>query len=139
MSFSKSNGKKPTVDCGEGLTRPEFLSQCVPRLQIERFMRDGVCRRVEQVPMYGDFTNIGSYQECLERVLAIDEHFMSLPAAVRDRFRNKPSELFDFLSDEKNRDEAVKLGLLSKKEPTLDEKIGNVLAHHFPPKEEKSE
>lgn len=62
-------------------------------------------------PLFGDFSDLPDYQACLEKLNAADAAFATLPASVRDRFENNPQKLFDFLSDEKNLDEAVQLGL----------------------------
>lgn len=63
-------------------------------------------------PTYGDFTGAGSYQECLNRVIAAQDDFFELPSALRSRFGNDPAQLLDFISDPDNFDEALKLGLL---------------------------
>lgn len=66
-------------------------------------------------PIFGDFTDIPDYQAALDLIAKADDAFMQLPAKIRDRFSNNPQEIFDFLNDEKNRDEAVKLGLIEPK------------------------
>ncbi len=73
-------------------------------------------------PLFGDFTDIPDYQAALDLIAKADDAFMKLPAKIRDRFSNNPQEIFDFLNDEKNRDEAVKLGLIDSKPevPTTD-------------------
>lgn len=43
--------------------------------------------------------------------------FMQLPAEVRKKFRNDPEEMIQFLNDPKNSEEAIKLGLLVRKDP----------------------
>lgn len=43
--------------------------------------------------------------------------FMALPAEIRGRFENDPAKLYTFLNDDKNVDEARKLGLLAAPEP----------------------
>lgn len=63
-------------------------------------------------PMFGDFSGGFDYQACLDKVIKAQDAFDSLPSAVRDRFGNDPAKLLDFISDEKNRDEAVRLGLI---------------------------
>lgn len=63
---------------------------------------------------YGDFTNLKSYQESVQAAIDADSAFMTLPSSVRKRFNNNPQELFDFLNDKQNYDEAVKLGLIEK-------------------------
>lgn len=64
------------------------------------------------VPMYGDFTGLPSYRDALNMVNKARDMFMGLDAFVRERFGNDPGRLLDFLADDKNRDEAVKLGLV---------------------------
>jgi phage internal scaffolding protein len=65
-------------------------------------------------PMYGDFSEVGTYQQCLERVRAVQSEFENLPSGVRKRFRNNPAELIDFVMNEENREEAEKIGLIEK-------------------------
>lgn len=64
--------------------------------------------------VYGDFTKVRSYQEAVQGALDSEAAFMQLPSAVRKRFSNDPQELFDFLNDKNNRDEAIRLGLIEK-------------------------
>ena len=40
---------------------------------------------------------------------------MALPSDVRSRFGNNPAELLDFLNDNSNYDEAIRLGLIHAK------------------------
>lgn len=70
--------------------------------------------------VFGDFSDVDSFHTSLNRVIAAQNAFMELPADVRARFNNDPGQLIAFLSDEANRDEAVKLGLVVKKEVAAD-------------------
>jgi len=63
---------------------------------------------------FGDFSKVPSYKESLERVIAAQDMFSELPSAVRNRFRNDPQHLIEFLADKNNKDEAIKLGLIEK-------------------------
>lgn len=65
-------------------------------------------------PLFGDFTDLPDYQAALDLINRADDAFMHLPAKVREKFGNNPQEIFDFLADEKNRDEAISLGLIEK-------------------------
>jgi len=67
-------------------------------------------------PRYGDFSGIGDYHSALNQVIAAEGEFMTLPAQLRARFDNDPQELIEFLNNPENKDEAVKLGLISKPE-----------------------
>lgn len=69
-----------------------------------------------QPPVYGDMTDQPeTLMEYHKRLKILKENFEQLPAETRERFRNEPLEMFDFLSDEKNREEAEKIGLIQKK------------------------
>jgi len=63
-------------------------------------------------PQYGDFTGIYDYHGALNAVIAAEDEFMTLPATLRARFDNDPQELIEFLNNEENKDEAIKLGLV---------------------------
>lgn len=76
-------------------------------------------------PIFGDFTDFPDYQGALDIIIRSDEAFMQLPAKVRERFANNPQEIFDFLSDEKNRQEAIDLGLIDKKTEVPPENVNN--------------
>ena len=48
----------------------------------------------------------------MNQIVAAQEAFNGLPAAVRKRFGNDPGQMLDFLDDPQNASEAVKLGLV---------------------------
>ena len=64
-------------------------------------------------PQYGDFTGVLDYHSAVNAVLAAQDEFMELPAQMRARFDNDPAKLIDFLGNEQNREEAIKLGLVA--------------------------
>lgn len=61
---------------------------------------------------YGDVSEMGDFQACLDAVTKAGEAFMAQPAHIRDRFENDAGKFLDFVSDVANRDEAMKLGLI---------------------------
>lgn len=64
-------------------------------------------------PMFGDFTNGCDFMSVQNKIASVNNEFSMLPAYIRSRFENNPSKLLDFLSDDKNDAEAIKLGLKS--------------------------
>jgi phage internal scaffolding protein len=52
------------------------------------------------------------YQEYMQTVASANSMFEELPSALRKRFKNDPAQLLSFVHDDKNVDEAHKLGLL---------------------------
>lgn len=102
------------LECNDpSLAQQHMKEECDINYIVERF---GVTGQLPVVPVntptYGDFTGIGDYRQALDAVMAADDAFMQLPAKVRERFNNDPAELVDFVSDFRNRSEAIELGLI---------------------------
>lgn len=91
-----------------------------------------------RMPMYGDFSEIPDYATALQRVIKADELFMQLPAKLRRRFDDDPQALLDFLQDENNRDEAIKLGLISP-DPRSMPQAQDAPSEKTPPAEKAAE
>lgn len=62
-------------------------------------------------PMFGDFSNCGDYLSVQTRIAQFHADFDSLPSVVRDRFKNDPSQVLEFLANPANDAEAIELGL----------------------------
>lgn len=110
--------KSPAVT----FTEPSFTDQsqkkdCDINVILDRYKETGYLvdplHQGTRKPVFGDFTEVPDYQGCLDLIREADARFMELPAAVRDRFGNNPQEIFDFIANENNREEAIKLGLIS--------------------------
>jgi phage internal scaffolding protein len=98
---------------GESKTQQNFKKTCDVNAILARYSKTGVLDHVRSVQgSYGDFSNVGGYQEALMRVQAAQQAFDALPAKIRKRFDNNPEELLAFVSDRKNMKEAVSLGLI---------------------------
>lgn len=65
-------------------------------------------------PQYGDFTGVDDYRSAIEAIKNAESAFAQMPAAVRERFAHDPAAFVDFCSDERNREEMLKLGLIDK-------------------------
>lgn len=70
---------------------------------------------IKQGGAYQDFLQITDFHDMMNTVIYAKEAFQTLPAHVRARFQNDPGQLLEFLQDEKNYDEGVKLGLLNER------------------------
>ncbi len=114
---------RPTIDCGEGLTKQSFKDECDINFIMNKWQRTGQIPDSAvgtMRPRYGDFTNPNDYMEACNRVLDANEAFASLPAFLRDRFANEPANLIAFLGDADNQEEAIKLGLAQPPTPEGD-------------------
>lgn len=87
---------------------------------VRRFHLTGQLPENLKVPVFQDFEGIFDYQSARNIIRAADEAFMRMPADVRSRFHNDGQEFVAFVSDDKNRAEAEKLGIVVKRpEPVL--------------------
>jgi len=81
-------------------------------------------RHINNVPnfqstgLYADVSGFRDYQTSLQKVLDAQSAFGTLPSDLRTRFDNDPNKLIAFMSDPKNYDEGVSLGLYAPKNQT---------------------
>lgn len=71
-------------------------------------------------PLFGDFSDVKEYRESMDQIIDVQNNFEKLPAKVRRRFHESAIELFEFLSDPDNLDEAKMLGLVVMEQLPLD-------------------
>lgn len=90
----------------------EFREDADINTIVRRFGLTGSLPPARAVPQYGDFSEVMDFHSAMNAIRSSQEAFDSLPAQVRDRFANDPGRLLEFLQDDENRAEAVKLGLI---------------------------
>lgn len=106
---------------GPSMTRQEFQAECDINQIMRRYEKTGVISHVaRRVPQYLDVSETPDLQSALNMLERATEAFMSLPANVRKRFDNDPSEFVKFASDVKNLDQMREWGLAPPRE-TLPE------------------
>lgn len=116
MEASDASG----LECLEPtLAQQHERDECDINTIVRRFGLTGELPNGVRAPSYGDFTEATDYHTAMNAVIAANNSFMQLPADVRARFNNDAGAFVDFCSDDKNRDEAKKLGLIvgSSSEP----------------------
>lgn len=88
---------------------------------VNRFIKTGY-PPVPPMPSGAEFNEVFDFQTAMNVVVRARESFNALPSRVRARFSNDPAQLMAFVSDESNRSEAIKLGLIEEPElPLVDE------------------
>lgn len=105
------------------LAQQQFKDETDINNILRQFNITGLLPEAPLSPCYGDFTGIVDYHSALNAVIAAEDQFMALPANIRARFENDPENLINFLNDESNKDEAIKLGLVDQKLIQNEEKI----------------
>lgn len=108
--YESEEGRFPARD----MCQQQFKEECDINEIVRRFGLTGQMPTTVRTPMIGDFTGVVDYQSALNAVIKARDDFMALPGEVRERFLHDPQRLMDFMNDPKNRDEAVKIGLIPK-------------------------
>lgn len=109
-------GKQPILCNDPLLTQQSAKDECDINIIVNRAKQGADLSQQMRPVMYGDLIGFPDFRESLVMVTKANEMFMSLDAEIRKRFSNDPAKLLDFLSDDKNREEGVKLGLLKAPE-----------------------
>lgn len=79
---------------------------------VRRFGLTGELPDAVAAPSYGDFSEVVDFHTAMIAVRKAEDSFLRMPADVRARFLNDPQLFVEFCSDEANREEMGKLGLL---------------------------
>lgn len=108
---------------GESMTEQHHRKDVNINTIVGRYKKTGLLPNYHASGTYGDFTSIGEFQECIDRVFEAQAGFDSLPSDLRKRFQNDPGKLIAFLADEKNREKAIELGLIEKPSQTPVEPV----------------
>ena len=118
MEYERPNGRlRVQIDCSAGgRTEQGVRDRCNINTIMAKAMKTGMMPLPEQISKgtYGDFTEIGSFQEMNNRVLQVKADFAKLPSQIRNEFKNDPGLLIEFLANPQNREKAIELGLIQK-------------------------
>lgn len=116
MSTGRRVPRVFTPIVGESRTLQYFKDDCDISLIVSKFAKTGELPHQRSTPpVFGDFANPYDFQQALNLVNDMEDQFSSLPSKVRARFENDPRSFLEFVSDPRNVDELVSLGLAVKR------------------------
>lgn len=94
-------------------TEQHHKRECDVKQIIKKYDRTGLIIHTNRMEaQYGDLTG-EDYKTMLDKVIDIRNKFDELPSEIRNRFKNSPEKYLEFMSDPKNREEAIKLGIIN--------------------------
>lgn len=82
---------------------------------VRRFGLTGELPGDVDMPQSGDYAGVGDFHAAMNVVRKAQEEFLRVPADVRARFQNDPQRFTDFFNDPDNQEEAIRLGLATRK------------------------
>jgi len=97
------------------LTKQEFKDDADINVIVRRFAVTGQLPQGVVAPVYQDFEGVFDFQSAMNILAGAESAFMAMPADVRYRFHNSPQEFVAFCSDDANRAEAERLGLVFRR------------------------
>lgn len=83
---------------------------------VRRFGLTGELPGDVDMPQSGDYSGVGDFHSAMNVVRKAQEEFLRVPADIRARFLNDPQRFSDFFNDPVNQDEAIRLGLATRRE-----------------------
>lgn len=103
----------PEHDVQERRVRPEFLDETDINKIMARYRKTGVLPEsaLSAAKRYGDFSQLPTFMEMQEKVIAAHDLFAALPAAVRKQFDNDPGQFIAASETVEGRELMKKLGL----------------------------
>lgn len=107
-----------TVNEEPTMAMQQYKDSCDVNKIMKRYKETGTISHLRnaQNGVYMDLTELPDYAEALMQIKRADEAFKQIPAEVRLKFNNDPSQLITYLQDSKNHEEAIKYGLLVPKQ-----------------------
>lgn len=129
------NGSKIryVTECGEETkTQQHFKDQC----DINRIVGNpNAVLNTSQQERFGDFSDMLDLAGSMQKAIDARNLFDSLPVELRKRCGQSVEGLFEFIADEKNKDELYKYGILQK--PAAPPPIPTVRIEGFNPEAKK--
>jgi len=102
------------LDCGnKGGAKQEFKAECDINNIMARYRATGVLPdlALAQNGRFLDATGL-DYQDAMQTIANAQSVFNELPADLRYRFENNPGKFLEFTSNDENRAEMARMGLL---------------------------
>lgn len=110
----RKEGDNAALTCeDESLTQQHFAKDADINEIARRFGLTEIPLGALDPSLFRDTTNDPDLATILNQHREARDYFMALPAKLKLRFHNSPSELWNFIADPDNAEEAVRLGLLS--------------------------
>lgn len=114
--------KAAELDCSGDVPRTDqsFTKDADLNIIVSRMgLTDGaILPQAPDPSAYGDFTQYPKdFRTAQDLIHQGNERFRALPAKLRARFNNRPEELWEWIQNPENHEEAVALKLLAKQEP----------------------
>lgn len=107
------------LDCSgdkNGRTQQQFKEETDINTIVDKFLASGEMPPTTPFPTEQDFTETFDFQTSMNVMVKANESFMQLNAKARARFQNDPQQFMEFMHNAENQEEAIRLGLATRRE-----------------------
>lgn len=122
IEIRKSNGSKRVFTINEepSMTDQSFGPEVEVNNIMNQYLKTGqITHLAKSQGVFSDLSDLPDFATALNTVTQAQQAFDQLPSDLRERFGNSPEALMNFIHDENNYDEGVKLGLFNPREQDL--------------------
>jgi phage internal scaffolding protein len=94
-------------------TEQSHKDQCDVNNIMKKYDKQGIITHVSKFEAeFGDLTG-ADFKKAMDLIAGSKSQFEGLPSEIRNRFKNNPGNLLEFMENPDNRAEAIELGLIS--------------------------
>lgn len=113
---------------GVSMTDQQYLKECDINCILKTYGATGRLPSNIREGVSGDFSEVGDFQFCLDKINRAKDEFAALPSEIRARFGNDPVSYVDFVLNPDNTDECIRLGLKEQvvHKPTTEELLEDI-------------
>ena len=105
---------------GKALTEQSHKKDCDIRFIMKKAEKQGMLTHVNTASArYVDLASRPDFHEAQLVIANAASVFETIPAKVREKFKNDPSEFLEFIQDENNREEMLEMGFTDEHLPPL--------------------
>lgn len=119
-SYKKHSGLSFNTDNPKNVSRTQqhFSKEANVNTIMKKYGKSGLLTdptiNPTRMPMYGDFSNIPTFMEAQNAIIAVKNWFNQLPPEVRSKFDNDAAKCQEWTINPDNKEEAEELGVLPK-------------------------
>lgn len=107
----------PAPEGNDGRVQEHYKDQVDINNILAKYRKTGVIDHVKKTQAkYGDFTDMLDVAGNLDKVKKAEQAFEQLPAELRNKFKNSIPAFFEYLKDDANTEECIKMGLKKPKD-----------------------
>lgn len=140
MKFRNAYSKRldifATVNDEPSLTQASDAEDADINVIMARYGQTGLLPAINIQALTGDFSNVVDFREAQERIKEANDEFAKVPADLRRRFDNDPQRFIEWVTNDENKDEAIKLGYRTRAPEPEPEKIMKVHVVNENPKKD---